>query len=378
MRQEHMLEAVRPLIAVMALSLTRFALCQTAPISSPAASPKPEPISLPYPLVVEPSGPLPIESSEPEYSEEGRRAGLEGTAFVQVDIAPDGTPLNPTLVAGIGLGLDEKALEAVRKWRFAAPTLPQFASAVVAVDFLLPSKVSRWHLVRAAFDLPEGSTRPVFLPESYPLGAGISDKAIDEGWVISAIPRSASVQLHFDIDPRGRPTNFQVLAASADMWGIEATSVVQKWRFRPGQKEGTPVTVPCTLELIWGQKIWTPQILAKIEKDLRTAAPDAGPPPSASAPPPKGTVSAAYVIADATPHSGFSVILSVLIDEDGAPSSVQVVRSLGPVYDPQAIEAVRNWRSTPTLLNGLPVPIPVLIEIDFSPTPVHRPANPGN
>lgn len=159
-----MLEAVRPLIAVMALSLTRFALCQTAPISTPAASPKPEPISLPYPLVVEPSGPLPIESSEPEYSEEGRRAGLEGTAFVQVDIAPDGTPLNPTLVAGIGLGLDEKALEAVRKWRFAAPTLPQFASAVVAVDFLLPSKVSRWHLVRAAFDLPEGSTRPVFLP----------------------------------------------------------------------------------------------------------------------------------------------------------------------------------------------------------------------
>lgn len=308
------------------------------------------------------SGPAPIQSSDPEYSEEGRRAGLEGTAFVQVDIAPDGTPINPSVVSGIGFGLDDKALDAVRTWRFASPAQPRFAAAVVAVNFLLPSKLSRWHLISAAFEPPEGASRPVFLPEPYPLGAGISDRAIDEGWVISAIPRSATAKLQFDVDARGRPTNFQVLAASADMWGAEAIAVVRRWRFRPGQKDGKPVGVPCTLQFVWGQKTWTPQILAKIREDLHKAAPDTSPPPNTSPEVPRGTVSAAYIIADPTPHSPYSVILSVIVDQHGVSPTVQVVRSLGSAYDSQALEAVRNWR----FLNSFPVPSPVLIELDFT------------
>jgi TonB family protein len=59
-----------------------------------------------------------IERTEPEYAEEARIAQHEGTVRVEVVVDADGMPRNPRVVEIIGLGLDEKALEAVRSWRF--------------------------------------------------------------------------------------------------------------------------------------------------------------------------------------------------------------------------------------------------------------------
>ncbi len=55
---------------------------------------------------------------EPEYSEEARKAKYQGTVILYVEVAPDGRAVNPRVVRSLGLGLDEKAIEAVRKWKF--------------------------------------------------------------------------------------------------------------------------------------------------------------------------------------------------------------------------------------------------------------------
>jgi TonB family protein len=55
---------------------------------------------------------------EPQYSEEARKAKYQGTVVLQVVITPDGRATNITVVKGPGLGLEEKAVEAVRTWRF--------------------------------------------------------------------------------------------------------------------------------------------------------------------------------------------------------------------------------------------------------------------
>ena len=126
-----------------------------------------------------PLGPEPTHKTEPDYSEEALAAGLEGTVFVSLAIGPDGTPRDLHVKSPLGLGLDEKALEAVSQWRFnAAAPETQGASALVAVNFLLPSKLSRWHLVGAWFQPAAGVSRPVFLTEPYPLGAGISNRRL--------------------------------------------------------------------------------------------------------------------------------------------------------------------------------------------------------
>jgi len=55
---------------------------------------------------------------EPEYSEEARAAGFAGTVTVSVEIGTDGLAHNPLVTRGLGLGLDERAIDAISQWRF--------------------------------------------------------------------------------------------------------------------------------------------------------------------------------------------------------------------------------------------------------------------
>jgi periplasmic protein TonB len=55
---------------------------------------------------------------EPEYSEEARKAKYQGTCVLSVVVGPDGLAHDIKVTNTLGLGLDEKAIEAVRKWRF--------------------------------------------------------------------------------------------------------------------------------------------------------------------------------------------------------------------------------------------------------------------
>jgi periplasmic protein TonB len=58
------------------------------------------------------------------------------------------------------------------------------------------------------------------------------------------------------------------------------------------------------------------------------------------------------------------VILEAVIAEDGSVRDVRVLRSI-PLLDAAATEAVRQWRFTPTLLNGEPVPVVMTVTVAF-------------
>ncbi len=77
----------------------------------------------------------------PLYSDEARKAKYQGTVVLQVVITPDGRATNINVVKGPGLGLEEKAIEAVRGWRFKpAPGpggRPVAVSVLVEVTFRL-------------------------------------------------------------------------------------------------------------------------------------------------------------------------------------------------------------------------------------------------
>lgn len=55
---------------------------------------------------------------DPEYSEEARKAKYQGVVTLSVVVGPDGRPHDMHVVRSLGMGLDEKALEAVRSWKF--------------------------------------------------------------------------------------------------------------------------------------------------------------------------------------------------------------------------------------------------------------------
>lgn len=77
---------------------------------------------------------------DPEYSEEARKAKYSGTVILYIEVDQTGHARNIRVVKGIGLSLDEKAMEAVTKWRF-KPGLkdgkPVVVAAHIEVNFRL-------------------------------------------------------------------------------------------------------------------------------------------------------------------------------------------------------------------------------------------------
>lgn len=69
-------------------------------------------------------------------------------------------------------------------------------------------------------------------------------------------------------------------------------------------------------------------------------------------------------IAQAAKISGV-VIVEALIAEDGSVRDVKVLRSV-PLLDTAATDAVRQWRFTPTLLNGVPVQVIMSVTVQFT------------
>ncbi len=64
------------------------------------------------------SAPVPIFQPEAEFSDEARRAKYQGVCLISLIVDAQGNPQNPRVLRALGMGLDEKALEAVRKYKF--------------------------------------------------------------------------------------------------------------------------------------------------------------------------------------------------------------------------------------------------------------------
>jgi protein TonB len=77
---------------------------------------------------------------QPEYTPVAKKAKLEGTVKVRCVVGADGNVTEPTVIQGVGMGLDENAVAAVKKWKFSPATLnkkPVRVSVIVEVAFHL-------------------------------------------------------------------------------------------------------------------------------------------------------------------------------------------------------------------------------------------------
>jgi len=66
-------------------------------------------------------------------------------------------------------------------------------------------------------------------------------------------------------------------------------------------------------------------------------------------------------------EKGGEVVVSCVIDVEGHPKQLVVVRHLGDAFDKNAVDAIEQYRFKPAISLGKPVPVQVNIEVNFPP-----------
>jgi TonB family protein len=86
------------------------------------------------------SAPQVIHSVEPEFTDDARKANYEGSVSIKLIVDSQGNPQDVRLASHLGMGLEEKAIEAVRQYKFRAAMYqghPVSVQIVMDVDFHL-------------------------------------------------------------------------------------------------------------------------------------------------------------------------------------------------------------------------------------------------
>ena len=191
--------------------------------------------------------PVLLYKKEPEYSEEARKAKLQGTVTLYITVDTNGRTSDIRVLKSLGLGLDEMALDAVKQWKY-KPAMkngqPVEYNTTVQVTFrLLPDLVSDEE--RAAFlklqDAPaaapassttsSGTQQPVLLYKKEPEYTEEARSAKLQGTVV----------LSTTIGTDGRAGNIQVLKSLGLGLDEKAMEAVRQWKFRPAMQDGKPI-----------------------------------------------------------------------------------------------------------------------------------------
>jgi TonB family protein len=86
------------------------------------------------------TAPAIVREVKPDYTEEGRRRHLEGDVVMEIVVRSDGSVGSVKLLQGLGAGLDQRAIDAVRQWRFSPAKrygVPVDVIVEVAMEFKL-------------------------------------------------------------------------------------------------------------------------------------------------------------------------------------------------------------------------------------------------
>jgi TonB family protein len=310
---------------------------------------------------ITPENPIPrrLSSVSIPYPSQLRGSGLRGAVTLQVTLDASGSVSNVRRMgveissgntsdsATRGLAVEAfftAATDAVRQWRYQPPADPPIAFFVTATfqgDF---DAVTSQSDVPGGFGRGGGPTTAIA-----PMDSQLREQLVlREGRLESLRKQREQAAAQFGgQDPRVLELNRQLEAMGRELErdrelyardlqraATELRTAAEQGRptgiSGPGQTSGTPVRV--------GGNITPP----KRTKQVNPEYPE---------------------IAKSAKVQGV-VIMEIVVDEQGRVAEARVLRSI-PLLDQAALDAVRQWEFTPTMLNGSPVPIVMTVTVQF-------------
>jgi TonB family protein len=178
-------------------------------------------------------------TTPPLYSDEARGRGIQGIVTVGARVTVDGTVTDARIVRGLGFGLDQNALVALRQWRFRAGTR---AGAPIAMDAEIDIEFSLRNEAVNELIANDMATR---------VGPGVTPpRAVRVLGLWQRRPRvHGTVVLDVVLLEDGTPKIVRVLQSLDPELDESAIRNFEQWRFSPAMKNGRPVKVRMNAEV---------------------------------------------------------------------------------------------------------------------------------
>jgi TonB family protein len=176
-------------------------------------------------------------TTPPLYSDEARRRHIEGVVTIAARIGADGRVTAPRVVSGLGFGLDQNALVAMRQWQFRAGTRggsPVEMLAEIEIEFNLRNEamnelIANDMATRIGPDVtPPRIIRRVHVPAS-------PDAGVER--------RAGTVVLDVVLLEDGSPKIVRIIQSVTPQLDERAVGAFEQWRFSPAMKAGRAVKV---------------------------------------------------------------------------------------------------------------------------------------
>ena len=335
-----------------------------------------------------------IRKIPPRYPPLARQARIQGMVILKIVINKDGDVRDLQLVSGHPM-LAPAAIEAVKQWKYQPYTKD---GEVVEVSTM----------VRVVFSMPDGaapkdeaanappmamsgvigpvssSSGPIRMSEGVyrvfePEMRARRIEKIDPVYPPTAVQDNIQgmVRLEVQILPSGDVENVRLI--SGDPLLVDAaTEAVKQWKYRPYVIDGNAVTVITTARLNFTLTESGTGVVSEPEAGVSgVVRSEAGATPRVAVPTRvrvSSGVSQRLLVSKVAPEYPEDaryqriqgvVLLHVNIDREGNVYNVELI-SGHPLLAPAAIEAVRQWKYRPYLLNGNAIEVDTQVQVNFT------------
>jgi TonB family protein len=139
-------------------------------------------------------------------------------------------------------------------------------------------------------------------------------------------------------------------------FGLDQNALValRQWRLRPGTLRGEPAAMDAEIDIEFSLR--NEEVNERIANDMATRVG-----PGVTAP----RAVRVFGLWSRRPKMPGTVVLDVIILEDGTPKIVKILRSLTPEQDEAAVRNFGQWRFSPAMKDGRPVKVRVNAEVNF-------------
>ena len=163
------------------------------------------------------------------------------------------------------------------------------------------------------------------------------DPAYSEEAFIAKIQGTVVIGLVVQKD--GSPTDIRALRPLGFGLDEKAIEAIAQWRFKPGMKEGQPVSVIATIELTFRLPQWRTESFSVPSREIATRpsiVKDEFPP---------------------TPGGPQKIFVTFLLDvnDQGIPENIRIEKSSDKQWENAALLALSQWRFSPALRDNQPV-----------------------